>query len=187
LSVSVPERLAEEIERMAEEGVPKSELVRLMARAYRLALRGAFALVTSEAILTESREKLASKFDLAKSEPDLVAPTIRGAATIVDPETELTVLDDEPDNRILECAVAAGASAIVTGDEHLLALKTYAGIGIMTVADSTTLLQNPPKDLLRTLEFSNNLTHLSQPSGFLRIETPYLSGILHISCVRLLR
>lgn len=36
LSVSVPERLAEELERMArEEGVSKSELVRLMARAYK--------------------------------------------------------------------------------------------------------------------------------------------------------
>jgi Arc/MetJ-type ribon-helix-helix transcriptional regulator len=36
LSVSVPERLAEEMERMAEEeGVSKSELVRLMVRAYR--------------------------------------------------------------------------------------------------------------------------------------------------------
>lgn len=36
LSVSVPERLAEEMEQMAgEEGVSKSELVRLMVRAYR--------------------------------------------------------------------------------------------------------------------------------------------------------
>lgn len=36
LSVSVPERLAEEMERLAEEeGVSKSELVRLMFRAYR--------------------------------------------------------------------------------------------------------------------------------------------------------
>jgi putative PIN family toxin of toxin-antitoxin system len=171
LSVSLPERLAEEIERMAEEGVPKSELVRLMARAYRVALRGAFALVTSEAIPTESCEKLASKFDLAKSELDLVAPTIRGAATIVDPETELTVLDDEPDNRILECAVEAGASAIVTGDEHLLALKTYAGIGIMTVADSLYTSPQTPKDLLRTLESSNNLTHLYHCSGFFGAET----------------
>ncbi len=35
-SISVPERLAEELERMAdEEGVSRSELVRLMARAYR--------------------------------------------------------------------------------------------------------------------------------------------------------
>jgi predicted nucleic acid-binding protein len=42
---------------------------------------------------------------------------------------------DEPDNRILECAIAAGASAVVTGDSHLLALKSYQGIGIMTVSD----------------------------------------------------
>ena len=36
LRVSVPERLAEELERMAEEeGISKSELVRLMARAYK--------------------------------------------------------------------------------------------------------------------------------------------------------
>jgi predicted nucleic acid-binding protein len=53
----------------------------------------------------------------------------------VNPETKLEVLDDEPDNRILECAVAAKASAIVIADKHLLALKAYKGIGIMSVAD----------------------------------------------------
>ena len=56
-------------------------------------------------------------------------------ATFFEPEAELSVVDDEPDNRILECAVAARASAIVTGDRHLLALKSYQGIGIMTVSD----------------------------------------------------
>ncbi len=36
ISISVPEALARELERMAkEEGVSKSELVRLMARAYK--------------------------------------------------------------------------------------------------------------------------------------------------------
>lgn len=36
ISVSVPESLAEELERLAsEEGVSKSELVRLMARSYK--------------------------------------------------------------------------------------------------------------------------------------------------------
>jgi metal-responsive CopG/Arc/MetJ family transcriptional regulator len=36
LSISVPEQLAEELERMAEEeGISRSELVRLMARAYK--------------------------------------------------------------------------------------------------------------------------------------------------------
>jgi hypothetical protein len=36
LSISVPQRLAEELERMAEEeGISKSELVRLMVRVYK--------------------------------------------------------------------------------------------------------------------------------------------------------
>ena len=103
--------------------------------AFRLALRGAFDLASSEAILTELREKLASKFGLRESELSRVERTIRSAATIVEPETELDVLGDEPDNRILECALAAEASAIITGDRHLLALKNYQGIGIMTVAE----------------------------------------------------
>lgn len=103
--------------------------------AFRLALRGAFELVVSGAILAELREKLASKFGFEEPELDRVARVIRGAATVVEPETGLRVLDDEPDNRILECAVAAGASAIVSGDRHLLGLKNYEGIGMMTVSD----------------------------------------------------
>ena len=36
MSISVPQRLAEELERLAEEeGISKSELFRLMARAYK--------------------------------------------------------------------------------------------------------------------------------------------------------
>ena len=116
--------------------------------AFRLALRGAFDLAASEAILTELREKLASKFGLRESELSRVERTITSAATIVEPETELDVLGDEPDNRILECALAAQASAIVTGDRHLLALKNYQGIGIMTVAELLytfpQFLEGPP-------------------------------------------
>ena len=112
--------------------------------AFRLALRGAFDLAASEAILTELREKLASKFGLTQSELSRVERTIRSAATIVEPETELDVLGDDPDNRILECALAAQASAIVTGDRHLLALKNYQGIDIMTVAELLyTFPENP--------------------------------------------
>ncbi len=103
--------------------------------AFRLALRGTFELVTSEAILMELQEKLSAKFGLSEAELTRIEWVIRGGATMVEPDTQVHVLDDEPDNRILECAVAAAASAIVTGDKHLLALKAYEGIGVMTVAE----------------------------------------------------
>jgi predicted nucleic acid-binding protein len=50
-------------------------------------------------------------------------------------ETLDVVKADPDDNRILECAVAAGSDVIVTGDAHLLQLGAYRGIKIMKVAD----------------------------------------------------
>jgi|SRR6059036_3032439 len=42
---------------------------------------------------------------------------------LVHPREPVSVVrEDEADNRILECALAAGADAIVTGDHHLLEL-----------------------------------------------------------------
>ena len=40
---------------------------------------------------------------------------------------------DETDNRILECAQAAGSEYVVTGDKHLLQLGNFESIAIITV------------------------------------------------------
>lgn len=52
------------------------------------------------------------------------------------PAISLNIVKDDPsDDRILECAVAAGADFIVTGDEkHLLKLKQFQGIKIIRPA-----------------------------------------------------
>jgi predicted nucleic acid-binding protein len=47
----------------------------------------------------------------------------------------LAVLEDVPDNRILECAVTAEADLIVTGDRRLLSLKAFEEIAIVRLAD----------------------------------------------------
>lgn len=104
--------------------------------ALRLASRGAFELVVSPAILSELRDKLGEpRFGFAEARLDEVERIVMNAATLIEPEERLEVVEDEPDNRILECAVASGAAAIVTGDRHLLTLKSYEGIGVMTVAE----------------------------------------------------
>ena len=54
---------------------------------------------------------------------------IRGFAILIKPEESVNVIrEDEPDNRILECALAAKADVIVTGDQHLLKLKRFRRI-----------------------------------------------------------
>ncbi len=58
LSISVPERLAKELERMAEEeGVSRSELVRLMARAYRRERAEAEFLQLQRSLAARARER----------------------------------------------------------------------------------------------------------------------------------
>jgi hypothetical protein len=47
------------------------------------------------------------------------------------------IAEDEPDNRILECAVAADAAFIVTGDRHLRRLARR-GIVILNPSDFLT-------------------------------------------------
>jgi predicted nucleic acid-binding protein len=54
------------------------------------------------------------------------------------PRTRISRLSDLPDNRILECAVAAKADAIVTGDRAMLALEEFQDIPILTLAQYMT-------------------------------------------------
>lgn len=103
--------------------------------AYRLAERGVFDLAVSGAILRELKDKLGSGFGYSEQEIRDVESSVSRVATISDPEVELSAVNDEPDSRILEYAVASAASAIVTGDRHLLALGSYGDIGIMTVSE----------------------------------------------------
>ena len=52
---------------------------------------------------------------------------------VVQPESRLKVIEkDLEDDRVLECAVAAQASFIITGDQHLLGLQEFKGIEIIS-------------------------------------------------------
>ncbi len=58
-----------------------------------------------------------------------------------EPAEMLTVVTaDESDNRYLECAIAGGATYVVTADGHLLSIGNYQGINILTPAAFVALL-----------------------------------------------
>lgn len=93
------------------------------------------------AILTETARVLQVKFDWAEGKARQAIQEISQTATVLRPRPTLHVLKDEPDNRILECAMAAQADWIVSGDRHLLALKRHASSAIMSLADFLAELQ----------------------------------------------
>jgi putative PIN family toxin of toxin-antitoxin system len=101
-----------------------------------LARSGKINLVVSDAILDEMAVVLARKFHFAPEDVDEARMRVIAMARTVKAAVHLDIIkEDPPDNRILECAVAAGSDLIVTGDKDLLRLKTYDSIGIVTVSD----------------------------------------------------
>lgn len=50
------------------------------------------------------------------------------------------VVADPDDDAVLACAAAAKAELIVSGDAHLLNLKQYSGINIVTVARAVEMI-----------------------------------------------
>jgi putative PIN family toxin of toxin-antitoxin system len=110
--------------------------------AYFCVLRGAFILCSSVAILTETAQKLRDKFGWEESKIARLLKAIARVAAIVRPRPHLHFLADEPDNRILEFAIAAEADIIVTGDKHLLSLKHFRNISIVTLSHFLDLLKN---------------------------------------------
>jgi putative PIN family toxin of toxin-antitoxin system len=103
--------------------------------AYLLAHRRKVELYTSVPVLTETARVLRTKFHQPEQDIAAVLKQIGRAATILRPSRTVAVLEDVPDNRILECAVTVRADLVVTGDQHLLKIKEFEGIPIVRLAD----------------------------------------------------
>ncbi len=54
---------------------------------------------------------------------------------LVKPERRVKVFRDDPDNRILECAISGKVDLIVTGDKEMLRMKEYMGVKIKSLGD----------------------------------------------------
>ena len=111
--------------------------------AYVHAVRGTFELFTSVSILTESANTLRTKFEWSDEKVQRALRSISKTATVLKTRPHLHILKDEPDNRILECALLAKADIIVTGDRHLLSLKRHRGTSIVKLAAFLELLGGP--------------------------------------------
>jgi putative PIN family toxin of toxin-antitoxin system len=103
--------------------------------ALRLACRRLVRLVTSVAILTETARKLRERFSQSDGDVRAALKLVSRVAEIVKPATHLRVLADDPDNRIIECAVEGKADLVVTGDRHLLRLRRFEGVPIGRLVD----------------------------------------------------
>ncbi|OGI64085.1 MAG: putative toxin-antitoxin system toxin component, PIN family [Candidatus Muproteobacteria bacterium RBG_16_60_9] len=96
-------------------------------------IEGETELIVSVPVIHEVLDVLARKFDRDAEELARVAVYLAELGRVVKPKRKLAVLRDEPDNRIIECAVTGRANLIVTGNHAMLALGEHKGIRIVTL------------------------------------------------------
>ena len=105
---------------------------------------GDIQLFTTAVLLAEledvlCREKFAERLAAAGVVPrDLVLGYAALASVIEPAEIGPIILADPDDDAVIACAVAAYSEVIVSGDSHLLDLKQYQDIRIVTAAELLT-------------------------------------------------
>lgn len=98
-----------------------------------LADAGHFNLLISKQIVAEVRGVLRVKFRYDLSKLDLVEELLISISQVVEPGINIKFIKEDPDDdMILECAVEGKADLIVSGDRHLLKIKEYNSIRIVS-------------------------------------------------------
>jgi putative PIN family toxin of toxin-antitoxin system len=107
------------------------------------ALSGAIEISVSESIIQEFQTVLSRpRFGLTAQFVQNVVAELTALAEWVTPDKHHQVVtEDLSDNLVLDCAIAAGAQYLVTGDAHLLQIQSYQEVTIITPQDLLQILQ----------------------------------------------
>lgn len=113
------------------------------ARAGRIigAVAEAILVETAEVLLTAGR--IRQRYPYTDADVDAYLRSLRHAALIIADLPPLSgVVRDPNDDMILACAVAAEAAYVVTRDDDLLSLQTYAGVVIVSPETLLAMLRS---------------------------------------------
>ncbi len=111
--------------------IPKS----LDEKAILKIFKGEDSLMISKDIIKEVLTVLSSKFGRDAEALSHVAVTLSELAELVKPGGRVKIFTDEPDNRILECAMYGKADLLVTGDKEMLQLREHKGVKIISLKE----------------------------------------------------
>lgn len=97
-----------------------------------------FLLIASRKILQEIERvlrypHLTKKYHLIEEDIHFILGLIEHEAVVIPDPPPIDIIKDDPDdNIILACVLEAEADYIVSGDKHLLNLKRYENVSIVT-------------------------------------------------------
>ena len=100
-------------------------------------------IILSEPILKETSGVLERKFQYSHEITTLISSELMGSSIVVKPTRRINEIKDDPsDNKFLEAAIAGNADYIVSGDKHVLKLKKFKDILIVTPAEFLEVYNN---------------------------------------------
>ena len=92
--------------------------------------------ITSFVLMEEFERVLIEDFRVPIETAEAMRRQYQQGAPLVHPVIKLNEIAKDPsDNRVLECAAEGKADAIISGDRHLLSLKSFRKIPILTVRE----------------------------------------------------
>ena len=105
---------------------------------------GRVRLILSPAILDEFKDVISRrKFGFTRPQIEKMPSVILLASELIEPQDKVDVVKEDPkDNMILECAKAGNVKYVVSGDSHLLKLKKWNNIEIITAKNFLDILKN---------------------------------------------
>ena len=96
----------------------------------------------SEDIINEIKDKLIEKFYWKTNQVEALIFNLLEFAIIVSTSEKIEFIKNDPeDNKILECAVSSNSNLIVSGDKHLINLKSYGDIKILKPSEFLILFK----------------------------------------------
>ena len=102
-----------------------------------------FDIVASKQLLNELKEVISRpKFKLSLTEADKFVSTVKRTVKLVEINSNFKVVEEDPaDDSILNVAYDSKADYIVSGDSHLLSLKKFKEIKIVTADEMLKILE----------------------------------------------
>ena len=96
-----------------------------------------FTLIVSEAIVREYLDVInRPKFKIPSREIAAITDYLLKNAEFVTPLEQVNVIEADPsDNKFIDAALQGQAEYVVSGDEHLLGLKTFQNIRLITARE----------------------------------------------------
>lgn len=96
-----------------------------------LAIQQKITNFTSPELLNELAKVLRVKFEQPEDIIERQLALVANYSQIIEPKIKVNVIKEDPsDDKVVECALSCNAEFIVSGNNHLLKIRTYKGIKI---------------------------------------------------------